>query len=127
MPRRRFHLTAGAIRDYRKAGYESARDFGTAQSQKYRKQLRKGFQHIADEHHRLRTPHREALAEGTEFKIHLVQHHYVVYIIHDTWNVIIVAVLPESMDIPNRLIALRAMSAREIEVLRREIARTTLH
>ena len=129
MPRRRFHLTESAIRDYRKAAYESARDFGKAQSDKYRRQLREGFQRIADEHPKLRTQHREDLAAGTPFKIHLVRRHYIVYQVHDRANIILVAVLPESMDLPTRLKELERLTRDERAALRRDISspRRTRH
>lgn len=123
MSRNRFYLTEGAIYDYRKAAYESARDFGKAQSAIYRKQLREGFQKIADNHENLKNHHREELAEGTTFKLHLVQHHYVAYQVCDGKNVIIAAVLPESMDIPGKLRTLQTMDRHEIDILRREIGR----
>lgn len=124
MSRARFFLTETAFRQLDDIIYRTALDHGPDQAEKYKQQQLAGFETIAQEHETLRTAHREALAKDTPFRLHLVEHHYVVYQSHDAFNVIIVGILHERMDIPTRLRELQSLSRHEIDVLRREIDRS---
>lgn len=121
MGKGQYFLTAGALEDYRAIILQSARKYGKAQAKRYRAQLRKGFERLAAESSRLQTAHRKALAEGTHFSLHLVQHHYVVYQPYRKNTVVIAALLSEVMDIPTRLMELQHMRAHEIALLKQEI------
>ena len=121
MSQARFYLTETAFKQLDDIIYGTARDHGPDQAEKYKQRQLAGFETIAREHTSLRTAHREALANITPFRLHLVEHHDVVYQSHDEFNVIIVGILHERMDIPARLTQLQSLSRREIDVLRREI------
>ena len=74
MKQARFHLTETARAHLKSAVRETHRRWGSSQAKVYSSTLRAGFQFIADNHPTLPTSHREALAEGTHFRLHLVGH-----------------------------------------------------
>lgn len=116
----RYWLTPTANGHYQRAVYDTRQRWGPVQSNKYRAALRAGFQQIADEHTSFNSPHREGLAEGTGFTLQLVAHRYVAFQPYRD-DVIIAGVFHESMDIPERLRQLQAMTRNEIRAIRREI------
>lgn len=100
---------------------DTARRWGWQQAESYRDALLTGFQEIAQNHSALHSPHRAALAHGTGFSLHLVEHHYVCFTRHDDTTVIVTGLFHERMNIPVRLKELQTMSARDIAVLHAEI------
>ena len=124
MSRYKFHLTETAFRQLDDIVYKTALDRGPDQAEKYKQQQLAGFDKIAQEHMTMRTEHREKLAKGTDFKVHLVEHHYAAYQSHDQHNVIIAGVFHERMDIPTQLRELKGMTRHEIGAIKRDIERS---
>jgi plasmid stabilization system protein ParE len=117
---RRFYLTDTAVALFEEAIERTARKWDLQQADKYGEALRAGFQKIADGIV-ARSEHREEMAKGIDYKIHKVEHHYVVYQPHDKYNVIIAGLFYERMDIPTRLRELQNASPHEIAALMTEI------
>ena len=116
-----YHLTETTLVHLEKAVRDTARRWDLRQAETYASALLSGFQYIADNHGKLNTPHRKKLAKGTNFGLHLVEHHYVLFKVHDHDNVIIVGILHERMNIPVRLKELQTLSQEEIAALEEEI------
>jgi plasmid stabilization system protein ParE len=116
-----FWITPTALNHVRKAIKDTRDKWGHRQAIKYRQSLEKGFYHIAQNHLSFHSPHRDELAEGTPFSLHLVEHHYVVFQKQGD-NVVIAGLFHETMDIPSRLKALETMSRHEIERIKAIIA-----
>lgn len=124
MTTKTYRMTATAEGHFWKALRESKQKWGHKRAEKYRVDFLAGLQHIADSHRTFNSPHRDELAEGTAFSIHLVEHRYVAFQEHDKNTVIIAGIFHESMDIPTRLKELQGMTRHEIDGLKREIERT---
>jgi plasmid stabilization system protein ParE len=107
---------------------DTTRKWGEKQAEKYRLKFLDGLQHIAENHEKFHSSHRDDLAAGTDFSVHLVEHRYVAFQAQNQNTVIIAAIFHESMDIPTRLRELQTMGRHEIDILRREIGhlRTTI-
>lgn len=116
----RFFITPTARNHIRVAINETRNKWGTTQAAIYRQKLEKGLQYVAENHRTFRSHHRMKLAEGTQFSLHLVEHHYVAFQEHDE-NIIITGVFHESMDIPSQLKELAAITLHEIEALKRAL------
>lgn len=120
MSRSDYHLTETALKHLERVILDTARRWDWRQAETYRDALLKGFQYIADHHPKLVSPHREELAKGTGFCLHLVEHHYVVFKIHANGEVIIVGLFYEAMNLPVRLKELQRLSGPEIAALQEE-------
>lgn len=114
----RYWMTPTAGEHYRKAVSDTKDKWGIVQAEKYRIALKRGFQYIAEKHQSFNSSHRQGLAEGTEFSLHLVEHRYVVFQKYDD-GVIIAGIFHESMDIPTRLKELQDMSKKEIDIIKK--------
>ncbi|MCO5118904.1 MAG: type II toxin-antitoxin system RelE/ParE family toxin [Burkholderiaceae bacterium] len=116
----RYWMTPTARLHVRRAIQETREKWGLHQAGAYRRDLQTGFQKIADEHTTFNAPHREDLAVGTAFTLHLVAHRYVAF---QAWrgDVIIAGLFHERMDIPVRLQELQGLTPQEIDALKREI------
>lgn len=114
----RYWLTPTARNHIRLAIQETRKNWGSQQALKYRHALQAGLQYIADNHRTFHSPHRDALAAGTTFRLHLMEHRYVAFQKHDDNTIIIIGVFHESMDIPSQLKELRNMAQHEIEALK---------
>jgi plasmid stabilization system protein ParE len=123
MAKKTYRMTATAEGHFWKILRESKQKWGYQRAEKYRTDLLRGFQHIADTHPYSRTPHRDAMAEGTIFSIHLVAHRYVVFQEYDKNTIIICGLFHESMDIPTRLKELQNLTRHEIDILTREVSK----
>ncbi len=119
MSRAKYLLTRTAAEQYRRIIIETANRFGVSHAQKYRAALRDGFKKIAANQVIPLSPHREELADGTGFYIHLIGHHYVVIVSVESKAIIIAAIFHERMDIPSRLKELKSKSKSEIDELKR--------
>lgn len=118
-----YHLTETALSQFETVIRETAYRWGWRQAETYRDALLEGFQEIAVGHPTLHSPHRAALASGTGFSLHLVEHHYVCFTLHDKATVIVAGLFHEAMNIPARLNELRTMSTDEIAALQDAIDR----
>jgi plasmid stabilization system protein ParE len=112
-----YWLTPTANAHYWKIVSDTRQKWGNSQAVKYRSALRAGFQKIADDHKSFHSPHREDLAGGTDFDLHLIEHHYVAFQVRNDQLVIIAGIFHENMDIPARLRELKNMSEGEIAAL----------
>ena len=126
MTRRTDYMTATAEGHFWKALRESKQKWGHKRAEKYRVDFLQGLQHIADNHQTFNSLHRDELAEGTAFLIHLVEHRYVAFQEQDKDTIIIAGIFHESMDIPARLMELQNLVRHEIDALKREINRAGL-
>lgn len=124
MTRKTYRMTATAEAQLKKAVRDTKQAWGIKQARKYAADLLAGFQFIAENHASLNAPHRDELAEGTAFSIHLIGHRYIAFQVHDQDTIIIVGLFHESMDIPTRLKELQGLAQHEIDSLMREIDRT---
>lgn len=120
-PRPTWRLTPTAEAHFWKALRETRQQWGPAQAETYRQRLLSGFQQIAEHHRSLRTAHREALAAGTAFHVHLIEHRYVVFQEYDEETVIVVGIFHERMDIPARIKELERLTKHELAVLTGEM------
>ena len=116
----RYWLTPTANRHYQRALSETRLNWGQAQAVRYRSVLRAGFQEVADNYPSFNSFHREGLAAGTDFRLHLVGHRYVAFQPYRS-DVIIAGVFHESMNIPAHLRELQDMAGQDIEAIRRAI------
>jgi len=95
--------------------------WGYGQAVKYHSLLKIGFQEIAEHYGSFNNPHRDKLAEGTDFGLHLVEHHYVAFKVHKLQIVIITGIFHEKVNIPIHLKRLQKMTRSEIATLEDEI------
>ena len=116
-----YRMTATAERAFWQALQDSKRNWGRKRAEQYRLDFLAGLQRLANNHQRLRSPHRDELVEGTDFSIHLIQHRYVAFQPHNPTTIIIASIFHESMDIPTKLRELQQMARHEIDALRQEI------
>jgi plasmid stabilization system protein ParE len=107
-------MTNTAISHLEEVVEKTALRWGYAQALKYRDLLRVGFQEIAEHHNSFHSTHHKMLAQDTDFHLHLVEHHYIAFKIHDDKNIIIVGIFHEKMNIPVHLRQLQKMSRSEI-------------
>ena len=118
-----YYLTSTALSHLEEAIRATARKWGREQAKTYDAALEKGFKEIAKQRESIMTDFRADMAKGTDFSLHLVEHHYVVFKIHDSNNAIIAGIFHEKMNIPVKLKRLQQMSRGEIDDLRDEIDR----
>lgn len=123
MSQYRYHMTTSAEAVFWKTVRYTKRKWGAAQAEKYRTKLLHGLQDIAENHPHGHVSHRREMAEGTDFLLHLVEHHYIAFQPHNHYHIIIAGIFHEAMDVPARLKELQRMSSGEIAALKREIAR----
>lgn len=123
MSRRNYRMTATAEAHFHRALKDTQQRWGRAQAEIYRLAFLEGLATLAKTHETLRTRHREALAAGTDFMIHLIEHRYVAFQVHNKNTIIIAGVFHESMDIPNRLREYQTMTQQEIADMKRTIDR----
>ncbi|CAL4870004.1 Toxin ParE (plasmid) [Asticcacaulis sp. MM231] len=116
-----YRLTLTAETHLKKAVRDTKERWGIAQARKYSAALLAGFQHIAENHEGFNSPHRDDLAAGTGFLIHLVEHRYIAFQPYDKDTIIIIGIFHESMDMPNRLKELQHMTRYEIATIQRGI------
>ena len=116
-----YHLTETALSQFETVIRDTAHRWGWRQAEIYRDALLQGFQEIAENHAALHSPHRAALANGAGFSLHLVEHHYVCFTLHDNDTLIVAGLFHEAMNMPVRLKELHAMGADDIAVLQDEI------
>jgi plasmid stabilization system protein ParE len=121
MPRFNYRMTHTARDHLREAVRDTQKKWGQKQASRYNIAFFDGLQRLANNHHRLRSPHRDELVEGTDFSIHLIQHRYVAFQPHNPTTIIIAGIFHESMDIPTKLRELQQMARHEIDALRQEI------
>ena len=118
-------LTRTALSHLEKVIRETARRWEWRQAESYRDALLAGFRDIAENSPSLRFSHRQTLAQGTAFSLHLVEHHYVCFTRSVNATVIVARLFHERMNIPVRLKELQSMSSGEIAALQATIAHNT--
>jgi plasmid stabilization system protein ParE len=69
-------MTPTAEEHLRLAVKETRARWGRARANRYSNDFLDGLDHLAENHRRLRTAHREAMGEGTVFHLHLMEHRY---------------------------------------------------
>jgi plasmid stabilization system protein ParE len=119
MPRSLYLMTPTAREHLKTAVKDTRKIWGAKQARKYGKNFLGGLQDIADNHRTFHSPHRAALAEGTPFSLHLVEHRYVVFQAMDENTIIISGIFHQNMDIPTRLKELQKLEKHEIAALQR--------
>jgi toxin ParE1/3/4 len=122
MVRHRFHMTATARGHLKEAVRETKRKWGAAQARKYTTDFLFGLQNLAKNHAMLRASFRKIMTEGTQFRVHRLEHRYVVFQEHDAYNLIIVGIFHEKMDVPARIQELALMTGEEIVAIKDTIA-----
>ena len=119
-----YRMTPTARAHLEKAVRDTGKQWGAPQARKYLDAFHNGLQDLAERHRIFHSPHRGELAAGTAFSIHLVEHRYVAFQVHDAKTIIIAGIFHESMDIPNRLLELQSMTQPVMDALKRRIAST---
>lgn len=101
--------------------HDTARRWNGHQAETYADILLEGFQKIAENRHKFHSQHRSNLARDTDFSVHLIGQHYVVFKVRDENTIIIAGLFHKGMDIPERLKELQSMSKREIAAIEAQI------
>jgi toxin ParE1/3/4 len=117
----RFHITPTAREHLKLAVRDTKREWGLAQAKRYNDAFQAGLEKLAKNHRSIGTGHRAAMTQGTDFKLHLMEHRYVVFQTHDAFNIIIAGIFHERMDIPTRLLELSLLSKDEIAAIVQQI------
>jgi toxin ParE1/3/4 len=123
MARHKFHMTKTARDHLKDAVRETKRKWGAALARKYGGDFQLGLQKLAKNHAILRATFRQIMTEGTEFRVHRLEHRYVVFQEHDLYNLIIVGIFHEKMDVPARIQELAMMTRAEIDAIKNMIAK----
>jgi toxin ParE1/3/4 len=123
MNEHRYHMTATAEEHFFSALDETKQKWGSKQAEKYRLAFLTGLQNLAKNHTMLRATFRQSMTDGTEFRLHRMEHRYVVFHEHDAYNLIVVGIFHEKMDIPARIRELAMMTGDEIEAIKEMIAK----
>jgi hypothetical protein len=63
------------------------------------------------------------MTQGTAFRVHRLEHRFVVFQEHDAHNLIVVGIFHERMDIPACIQELALMTGEEIAAIKEMIAR----
>jgi plasmid stabilization system protein ParE len=119
----RYHMTATAESHFWAALDESQERWGARRAEKYRIDFLSGLQSLAKNHTMLRATFRNVMTEGAEFRVHRLEHRYVVFQEHDEFNLIIAGIFHEKMDIPSRIGELAMMTGDEIAAIKEIIAK----
>lgn len=122
MPRPTYYMTPTARRHLKAAVHDTHRRWGKQQAKRYNAAFLAGLQALADNHATLHTPHRAALAENTDFSLHLVEQRYVAFQVDEKNTVIVAGIFHGAMDIPAQLRILQSLTPHEIDTLKQEIA-----
>jgi toxin ParE1/3/4 len=121
MARHRYHMTTTARDHLTEAVRDTKRKWGASQARKYGSDFQVGLQNLAKNHGMLRATFREVITQATEFRVHRIEHRYVVFQEHDAHNLIIVGIFHERMDIPARIGELALMTGDEIAAIKQMI------
>jgi plasmid stabilization system protein ParE len=117
-------LTPTALKDLRRIGSEGRARWGAERNATYMRDLKRGFQHIADRHDAL--PERPKLTGASGLRLHRVGRHYIVFVVLTPDHVAITSVLHDHMDVPARLREMQALTDIEVGDVRAEVLRSLL-
>jgi len=116
-----YHLTPTAFTHLQEVVRTTARKWGLKQAKAYEASLEEGFKEIAREGKTIMTDFRAGMVRSTDFSLHLVEHHYVPFVVLDEHHVIIAGLFHERMNIRARLNELHSKGRDEIALLAAEI------
>ena len=119
----RYHMTPTAEGHFWSALGDSQKKWGQRRAEKYRVDFLAGLNNLAKNHRILVATFRQNMTQGTDFRVHLLEHRYVVFQDHDAHNIIIAGIFHEKMDIPSRIRELAMMTHDEIEIIKTQIAK----
>jgi toxin ParE1/3/4 len=122
MPRHRYHMTRTARDHLKDAVRATKQKWGSAQARKYSVDFQAVLQSLAKNHIMLRATFRHVMTQGTLFRVHRIEHRYVVFQEHDLYNLIIVGIFHEKMDVPARIQELAMMTNYEIDAIKNMIS-----
>ena len=117
-------LTPAALKDMRRIGIEGRARWGDERTAVYMRDLKRGFQHIADRHDAL--PERPKLTAASGLRLHRVGRHYIVFIVLTPDHVAITSVLHDHMDVPARLREMQALTDKQVGDVRAGLLRSML-
>jgi plasmid stabilization system protein ParE len=120
---RKIRMTEAAAAAFDAPLDNTASRFGIRQAERYREELLAGIEKIADEPDKIKTAFRNELAEGTDYSLYLVGGRYIAYQVYGKDTVIIAGIFRGDMEVPRYLRELQQLNAREIEAIRRIIAK----
>lgn len=105
MPKRKRHyiLTATAEQDFQEASQWSRSRWGTEQTRQYFADLHEGAEWIARNHQSL--PERVELTGTSGLGVHPVREHYILYVPIGKHQIVIVALIRQTRDVPAILAA----------------------
>jgi len=125
MPEKKHYLlTRRAELDLHEARVWSLARWGRKLTREYFSDLHKAAEHIASHHQALNS--REDLTGDTGLSIHPVREHYLVYLPVGDQNIVIVAVIRQSRDVPQILGRAEFMIRREVSEIKNRIQRGEL-
>lgn len=124
MTRHKFHMTTTVREHLKEAVREARRNWGTSQARKYNVDFQTGLQSLAKNHRILRSTFRQHMTKGTDFRVHRLEHRYVVFQDHDDYNIVIAGIFHEKMDIPARIQELAMMTQDKIMSIIERIAKS---
>lgn len=113
MKKRHYTLTKTAEQDFRKAKRWSLSRWGKPLTRQYFKDLHQGAEYIAANHKSLRE--RDTLTGESGLGVHAVREHYIIYVPSDDKEIVIVALIRQTRDVPNILKANKFGIQRELK------------
>lgn len=116
MNTRVFHITPTAARNPEQIAEDTAGQWGVGQAHKYLAELYAGFQYMAD--NPAMFPKRKEMAGKTDFLLHRIRHHYIIFKPIAPEAIAILAVIHEKMNVPARLAELKSKTSHEIEMIK---------
>ena len=110
---RHYTLTKTAEQDFRQAKRWSLSRWGKPLTKQYFTDLHTGAEYIAANHKSLQK--RDTLTDETGLGIHPVREHYVIYVPNGDKDIVIVALIRQTRDVPNILKANQFIIQRELK------------
>jgi len=110
---RHYTLTKTAEQDFRQAKRWSLSRWGKPLTKQYFTDLHIGAEYIAANHKSLQK--RDTLTDETGLGIHPVREHYVIYVPNGDKDIVIVALIRQTRDVPNILKANQFMIQKELK------------
>ena len=113
MKKRHYTLTKTAEQDFRQAKRWSLSRWGKTLTRQYFEDLHQAAEYIAANHQSLQK--RDSLTGESGLGIHPVNEHYIIYVPTGDKEIVIVALIRQTRDVPNILKANQFMIQRELK------------
>ena len=117
--KKNYILTETAERDFRQAKQWSLSHWGKDLTKQYFKDLHQAAEYVAHNHHSL--PEKDYLTGSTELGIYAVREHYLIYIPVNKTQIVIVALIRQTREVPAIIKANNYIFRRELKKIRNAI------